>query len=246
MRRLYALVLALVLPAAHGAEVPGRVDWARVVDVGTPVSGRVVRVPAEVGERVDAGQILVDLDPRPFQIAVTRARVQVAGAEPRRAEAERERDRAEELYDQTLLSDHERELARIEFAAADAAYQVARADLERARLDLEYATVRAPTPGLILERLVEPGETVVNGVQGQVLVRLATLDRLRVRAPVDAAQAVTVRPGSEVRVTADGARYSARVVGVAPAGDGRYVVAADFVADDALALWGRPVQVELP
>ncbi len=246
MRWLYALVVVLALPAAHGAEVQGRVDWARVAGIGTPVSGRVESVAVEAGERVEAGQVLVRLDPRPFRIRVERARARVEGSEPGRAEARREKERAEELYDQTLLSDHERELARIAFAEADAAYRAARADWEEARLHQEYATVEAPFPALVVARDVHPGETVVNGVAPQVLVRLAALDRMRVRAPVAADALPGLAPGTRVQVSAGGDTYPGRVAAVEPAADGGHVLAVDFEPAEPLALWGRPARVVLP
>ena len=105
--------------------------------------------------------MLLRLDSRGFQAAVDGAEARLDRARPTLQEARREVERAQELYDLGVLSDHELQLTRIALSQADAEYRLGEAGLTQARLDLEYSALRAPFDGLVLETHVAAGETVV-------------------------------------------------------------------------------------
>lgn len=217
---LAAVWLGAVLAAVPvvAAEVAATVEWARRVALSTPVSGVVEAVPVQTGDAVEQGDVLVRLDPRPLEAAVRRARARVDRTRPARDEAKRELERSQQLYERTLLSKHDLQLAEIEYAAADAEHREAQAALDQARLDLEYSVVRAPFAGYVLERSAEVGQTVVTRLEARPLVTLAERGRLMARAEVAESAAAGLERDDEVAVMVDGRRYPGRVrsVGMEP------------------------------
>ena len=169
-RAVNALLLLLCAAPVWAAGTPGTLEWARRVELSTPVSGVVATVNVEPGDQVDKGEALVALDQRGFHAEVLRARADKRRLAQALAEAKRQRNRAQELYDRTLLSQHDLDLAKIAYTTARAKYEAADAALIQAMLDLEYSTVRAPFAGVVLARPAQVGQTVVSRLRSVPLV----------------------------------------------------------------------------
>lgn len=251
-RLLLAALLACQVGFLAAAEVQGHLDWARRVEMSTPVSGTVERVMADVGDRVPKGEALLTLDQRPFRARVSKAQAELSSAKEALAEAEREVGRAQELFDRQVMSTHELQLAKIAHSDAQAAFQRARSELELAKLDLEYATVRAPYPSIVLHRRVEPGQTVVTRLQTSPLLVLASSEQMVARMMLTPEQLAQVKPGAEMEVRVGGRAYPGKVanLGLEPTqGETgpRYEVEVRFPAsaeDDLRA--GQVASIDLP
>lgn len=184
----------------QAADVMGSLQWVRRVELSTPVSGVITSVDVLNGDEVRKGQTLVSLDPRGFRAALQKAEAMVLKSGEARDEAKRELDRATEMYQRTLLSDHELQLAKIAYVAAEADYQVAEAERTQARLDLEYSRVSAPFDGVVLERSAEVGQTVASRLQPVRLVTLAETGRMLARIEVGEAELAQLKRGQELAV----------------------------------------------
>lgn len=198
---LCLLAVAMPLPAL---ELDAELAWGRRLELSLPVSGPVAEVAVIPGQRVAAGAPLLALDQRLFRARLEQARAALEQARQDQAEAERELERAQELYDRTVLSDHELTLARIGAAGAAAARQKAAAALTEAELELEYSRLAAPFDGLVLAVFVAPGQAVANRLQPQPLVVFADDRRLRALALVHAEQAAGLHPGAAAQVELGG------------------------------------------
>ncbi len=213
------VAVAVVLWVATGplwaAEMNGRLEWSRRVELGIPVSGVVAEVKVQPGERVRKGQPLVVLDLRPFKAAVRRAEAQVTRLAAAAAEAEREAGRAQELYDRTLLSQHELEVANI--ARTDAVSQrvAAEAGLQEARIALDYATLEAPFDAIVLDHQVAMGQSVISSLESTPLVTLAEGGQLQLRVELPVAQLAALREGQQLPVTISGNHYQGQVTRIA-------------------------------
>jgi RND family efflux transporter MFP subunit len=119
------------------------------------VGGVIALVAADAGDAVRAGQMLAALDLREIDAALTKARSAAH-------KAERDLDRAQRLYADSVVT-----LAQLQ--DAETAAEVARADLQAAAFNREYAIIVAPSSGTILRRAAEPGETVSPGAPVLVL-----------------------------------------------------------------------------
>lgn len=252
--RTGAAALALVAlwlgtgAALAAEEVPATLQWARRVTLSTLVAGTVSAVPAQVGARVKKGAALVKLDPRRFDAALEEAKARVESTTQKNKEAQRELERAQELYDRTVLSDRELQLARIGAASAAADYRAAQAALVQAQLDKEYSTVTAPFDALVLAVPAEVGEVIVAELKPEPLVTIAASDRMLARFVAQETQLARLQSGQAVQVEVDGRRYrgAIRDIGLEPTGSGGYPVDVSFATGDRVLRAGRHATVHLP
>jgi RND family efflux transporter MFP subunit len=210
------LLLAWLLTSSSmAAEYPARLDWERRVELSTPVSGVIAQVPVQTGQRVTAGEVLVELDQRLFQARLSRAEADLAKAQETRDEAMRELERTQELFDRTLLSEHDLQLAQIAAAAAQADQRSAEAAVTEAGLELEYSRIRSPFDAWVVKLAAQPGETVVNRLEARTLAVVVPADRMRALAWLNQAQLERIRGGVTGEVVVAGDSYRGETVTVA-------------------------------
>lgn len=232
------LALALVASAAMAGDVAGVIGWSQRVELGMLVSGVVEKVHVRPGQSVARGDSLVSLDGRRFKSEVARTLAGHRHAQALLEEAQREDERAIELYDRTVLSDFERNQALIALKGAQAHAQAARAAWLQARLDLERSVIRSPFDGVILAVDVAPGQTVVSDLQSSPMVTVADKALYLARAQVDIDQASRLATADVVRATVRGQDFEARIrhVGFEPvsqSGQGpRYELVAEVRAPE--------------
>lgn len=246
-----ALALLLTTPAAAAESFDAALAWARRVELGLPGHGVVAEVAVEEGEQVAAGALLLRLDPRLPRARVARHEALLARLQPALREARLELERAQELYDRTLLAEHELETARIALARAEGEAAAARAELAEARLLLEETELRAPFHARVVRRLVQPGQVVASRLRAEPLLVVADAATLEAWAPVDIDALKRFTVGMALEVEVDGRRHAARVtrLGLEPeAGDGppRYRVVAAFAAPGDGLRAGQPARLWLP
>lgn len=142
-------------------ELPGRIAPTRVADVRARVSGIVIARLFEQGSEVKAGDALYQIDPKPFEVDLQSAEAALAKAEAVLEQTTAQANRTAQLISKQAasLAENETAIATARQAAADVAAR--KADVARARLNLEYATIRAPISGIIGAALVSEGALVV-------------------------------------------------------------------------------------
>jgi len=242
------LALVLSLPGSVSAEQLAAVlDWSQRAVLSTPVSGVIGAVPVRPGQQVAAGQLLLSLDPRPFRNALADAEAQVNKHRLHRDEARRELERTRELYERTVISVHDLQLAEIAFAAAQSDHASAEAALAEAQLQLEYSRLQAPFAGIVLAVPVTTGMTVVNTQQATPLVTLAQHRPMHARVPVPGARLAGLAVGQAATVIVGGQRFAATLAwtGVEPDDSGHYRLIFAFDPGAALLRAGQSAQVEL-
>lgn len=244
------LLLVLAASRASAAELNGTLQWLHRTELGMPVSGVVAEVPARIGMAVNKGAVLVRLDDRGLRAELAKAKAERTRLEQVKAEAGRELERAQELYDRTLLSEHELELEKIASATADAQYEAAVAASIQAELALEYSAIRAPFDAVVLEVPAAVGETVVNTTEAMPLVIVAERGRMLARFHLDAASVAAFVPGKEVALRVEERSYTGKVYrqGLEPMTDSDsalYAVDVLFETDQLLRA-GQRATVALP
>lgn len=176
------LALLIWLPASLAGELAAVVEWGKRLSMGTLLPGIVEKIAVVPGQRVTAGTQLLVLDQQAHS-----ARLRAANAEVRRArilqdEARNEFERAQELYDRTVLSQHELSVAEIGLREAEAEYMGALAQQQEMRTQVDYSQLRAPFDGLVIEVKAERGQFVDIEEGVQELVVLVDDQQLKVRA----------------------------------------------------------------
>ncbi len=243
-----AAILASAISPLHALELEGVVEWAGRTSLSIPLAGRVERIEVDAGTTFRSGKSLVALDQRPFREHLARCEAEVRRLEASLTEATRERERAEELYDRTVLSDHELSKARIAYTEIESQHAAAAAARNLARLDLEYSQLKAPFDGWVLNRMVEVGENLVPEQELRPLLIVARADRMAVRANVAIDRALQITPGSSGEVEIEGVRYPATIRSVAleSGGDNTLLpVVAEFNPPELIRP-GTPATIELP
>jgi len=189
------------------AEATGSVEPVRQVEVKSKASGEILRLYVDVGDEVERGTLLADVDPRDVQNAYEQTVADSRVAEQRRAIAAAQLKRQEELAEAGVITEQELESARLEDANADATLIRAKTNLNLAELQRADVTIRAPLAGTILTRNVEEGTVIQSASQnvsgGSVLFIMAELDQMQVRTLVDETDMGDLRAGMEATVTVE-------------------------------------------
>jgi RND family efflux transporter MFP subunit len=185
------------------------------------VPGRIEAYLVEEGERVEKGQPLVRLDRRPFQAALDEARAARVEARAQAALAGKELERAKELRARDVGSQADLDVKQTRLDAARATAQRLDARVAQLELDLEDAVLRAPSSGIVLEKLKEASEIAVPGgfAGSGELIRLANTDELRAELDINESDLAKVKLDQPAEITPDAfpdKRYEARVVKLYP------------------------------
>jgi membrane fusion protein (multidrug efflux system) len=176
-------VVAERAPFVLTVRATGRAEARRRADLSPSVGERITAVHVTEGDRVRAGEPLVELERRPFEIALQEAGARVANAESD--------------YHLRLLSDPTPTDDRRELVAHRTGLTEARALLARAELDLEGTVLRAPFDGEVARVLAEAGERVAANTP---LVGLVDLDPIRIPAEVLETDFGRLETGAAARV----------------------------------------------
>ncbi len=193
------------------------VTGERYVSIGVRVPGRIERYFVEEGQSVRRGDPLVQLDDRDYRAQVARAEAQLALAKAQWELAEAELDRVRTLRREGVASQQELDVQESRARVARAAVQQAEAELDQARVNLDYTILRAPMDGVILAKTKEVGEIAVPGgfAGSGDLIRMANLSDMRAQVDVNEADLSRVSMGQKAVVTPDAypdAKYEAEVV----------------------------------
>ncbi|MDB5816362.1 MAG: efflux transporter periplasmic adaptor subunit [Rhizobacter sp.] len=172
-------------------EFSGRLEAVERVDVRTRVAGAVAAVHFREGALVRQGDLLITIDPAPYQADVARAEAQVAAAQARVTQATSEEARAKRLWDDQAIARREFDERANGRNEADANLRAAQAALQSARLSLGYTQVRAPVAGRIGRLEVTVGNLVAAGPGTQVLTTLVSVNPIY--ASFDADERVVLR-----------------------------------------------------
>ncbi len=173
------------------------------VNVGSRISGTVVSLPVAVGERVEVGQLLAELDAGALEAQADEARADVALSEPRIQLAESILVRRQRLAEKGLTSEEDLETAANDLAVARAQLQANKARLRSAEIALSYTQVTAPISGVVAEVSTREGETVAAAFAAPNFVTIIDLERLEVLAYVDETDIGRIFVGQQASFTVD-------------------------------------------
>ena len=189
------------------ASAAGVIEPVSTVDVKSKASGEIIDVRVEIGDEVEVGQLLVKVDPRMPRNALLQAQADLDVAKAQLSNAESQLRRAEELYKTQSITEQEHEAANLQAANAKAQLVRAERSLEDGRISFEDTDIRAPINGIIIEKNVEIGTVISSSMRevgaGTILLRMANLDTVQVRALVDETDIGKIQPGMPVTITVD-------------------------------------------
>ena len=189
------------------ASATGAVEPINVVEVKSKASGQITKMPVETGTMVKPGDLIVQLDTRDVKNQYDQAFADVRAAEAKLQVSEAQKKRSDDLFQGRIITAQEHETAALDYANATAAVVRARTNLDLAQQRLEDATVRAPIAGTVIEKTVSLGQVITSGTSslggGTTLIKMADLNKVRVRALVTEADIGTIQAGMNATVTVD-------------------------------------------
>lgn len=224
---MLARILVLSVAALFGAHAAARpaqplgclIEPYRVTDVGSQVIGVIESINVERGDWVRKGQVVAMLraDVERAAVAVALSRVQgeaeVQAATAAKALADQKLERSKQLVEREFLAKQaldqgraEAEVAQQKLGQALEQKRVYERELALAMAQLELRRIRSPSDGVVAERYLSPGERV----EEKPIVRVATIDRLRVEVVLPAALFGTLRIGDRLMVTPEVANVMPR------------------------------------
>ncbi len=166
---------------AHEISASGTVEAWQSASVQAQVAGIIQRVAFKAGDQVQAGQVLFQIDSRPYHAELERLQGVLARDAAQARNAVAEARRADELFAKSLISQAEQEQKRSAAAALEATVRSDSGSLRAARINFENTTVRAPIPGRTGEVLIKEGNLVKSSDIGNPLVTINQTHPIRVR-----------------------------------------------------------------
>lgn len=189
------------------ATASGQVEPINVIEVKSKSSGQIIEMPVETGDLVRPGDLLVQLDPRDVNQQLEQAKADSTAAEARLNVAKAQLERISRMYEEKIITAQEFETAQLDYANAEAAAIRARAAVDLANQRVEEARVAAPVSGTIIEKPVALGQVIASATNsasgGTILLRMADLTKVRVRALFNETDIGAVVPGQPATVTVD-------------------------------------------
>jgi HlyD family secretion protein len=196
----------------------GTLQATRTVDVGTQVSGTVKKLYVDYNSIVKKGDLIAEIDPLLFEAAlnsaqagVDKAQIDLQGAKATLAVDIKTRDRAQAMFEHQLEIQQNLETAQLQvksdqatIASDEAALVIAQANVEQAKVNLDFCTIRSPIDGVVVTRNADQGQTVASGFSVPSLFIIATdISTLELSGQVDESDIGKLHPGQDVGFTVD-------------------------------------------
>ena len=203
---------------AEVVEATGTVQPVMQVQVGSQISGRVVRVHADFNQRVHEGDLIAEIDPIQYETALAQSRASLVSAQASLSRArsdaslqERNLQRYTDLRTRGLgtpadldVARHAVESAHDQLRIAEAEVNRASANVQAAQTNIRYTQIHSPIDGIVITRSVDAGQTVAATLAAPVLFVIANdLTRMRVIADVDEADIGNLQSGTAASVHVD-------------------------------------------
>ena len=185
-------------------EASGEIEAISTIEIKSKASGEVLFLGAEVGDYIKKGDVLARIDQRTPNNILAQAQADLELSKVRLGNAQSQLIRGEALHDEGSISDKAFEDIQETYASAKSSVIRTEVNLENANISLDDTIVRSPTEGTVIKRNVEVGQVIsspsvaVGG--GTVLMQMADLGSVRVRALVDEIDVGKVRVGQEVSI----------------------------------------------
>ena len=185
-------------------EASGLIEAISSVEIKSKASGEILFLGAEVGDFIDKGSMLSQIDQRTPKNILDQSKSDLTASNVRLENAEAQFKRGKKLHDNGSISDKDFEDIQEAFAQAKSTLVRTQVTYENAKIALDDTVVRSPVSGTVISRPVEVGQVISSPTQavggGTVLMTMADLSKVRVRALVDEIDVGKVSIGQKVSI----------------------------------------------
>jgi len=200
--KFYALKEASPQQLELTVEASGTVEAISSIEIKSKASGQILFLGAEIGDFVEEGVVLARIDQRTPTNTLAQANADLEVAKVRLNNAKNQFERSKRLHDEGNISDKSFEDAQESFSSARAQLVRAEVFLENAKIALDDTSVISPISGTIISRPAEVGQVITSPTSavggGTLLMEMADLDNVRVRALIDEIDIGKISIGQEV------------------------------------------------
>ena len=217
------VVQLITLHAANGGNVslPGQAQAFYTATINAQVTGYVQRWYSDIGAPVKTGQLLAQIDPRPYQAALDQAKGQLARDSANLTEAELDLQRYQYLMKQNAISAQLFTTQQATVGADEGMVQTDKAMVETAQINLNYTHIIAPFDGVVTSRSVDIGQLVTAGsTSATPLFTVTDQSKLRIYVQVPQSYSNLINPGMTANFTVPelpGRTFAAQLVASADA-----------------------------
>lgn len=183
------------------SHVPGSVVPDQQARIASRLMGYIRSIPVEVGQSVKRGDLLFSIDPQDIQSQISQARAGYLQAQAALENAKADFERFSELYKEESVSRQQFDGIRLQYSVAQENLAAAKAGLEQAESQLNYANVRAPFDGVIVQKMAVAGDLAA---PGNPVVIIENLKSLSVQAEVSQDLYAQLQVGDTAMVMVDG------------------------------------------
>ena len=200
--KFYALKDAASQQLELTVEASGTVEAISSIEIKSKASGQILFLGAEIGDYVEEGVVLARIDQRTPTNTLAQANADLEVAKVRLSNAKNQFQRSKRLHEEGNISDKSFEDAQESFSSARAQLVRAEVFLENARIALDDTSVRSPIAGTVISRPAEVGQVITSPTSavggGTLLMEMADLNNVRVRALIDEIDIGKISIGQEV------------------------------------------------
>jgi HlyD family secretion protein len=183
-------------------EASGTVEAISSIEIKSKASGQILFLGAEIGDNVEEGIVLARIDQRTPTNTLAQANADLEVSKVRLSNAQNQFERSKKMHDEGNISDKSFEEAQESFSSARAQLVRAEVFLENARIALDDTSVRSPIAGTVISRPAEVGQVITSPTSavggGTLLMEMADLNKVRVRALIDEIDIGKITIGQEV------------------------------------------------
>jgi HlyD family secretion protein len=182
----------------------GTLNPVVLVNVGTQVSGTVRKLYVDFNDKVEKGQALLELDDALLAAQVRQSEANVANAAAAVELAQANEARIKSLFAQEYVSRQEYDQSRQALKSTQAQLALAKAQLDKDRVNHGNTTIRSPVSGVVVDRVIDLGQTVAASFQTPTLIKIAQdLSEMRIDTSFAEADIGNLREGQKARFTVD-------------------------------------------
>jgi len=182
----------------------GTINPVTLVSVGTQVSGRVSKLYVDFNDKVEKGQVLLELDDALFAAQIAQSQGSVRNAEASVELARANEARIRSLFEQEYVSRQELDQSVQALKSARAVLESARAQLQRDKTNLSYSIIRSPVSGIVIDRQIDVGQTVAASFQTPTLIKIAQdLSKMQIDTSFAEADIGNIKVGQVAKFSVD-------------------------------------------
>ncbi|MDH5732045.1 MAG: efflux RND transporter periplasmic adaptor subunit [Gammaproteobacteria bacterium] len=246
-RGFIVFLLWSLVSISHAETMIGKLQWAEKTQLNAAVSGRIEKISVKAGELIKQGGLLLTIEQQLYQARLLQAKAHMLAQEQAAAEVEREMNNAAELFERTVISEHEFVLAKNAHALAQAQMRQAQASLIAAQNNQIQSQLHAPFDAWVLKILAKENQVVDLQHQLWPLVEIARAGYMQVEVHLNPQQRSQIKIGQSVKVKVSNKNYNAFVdqaeLSASGQGDERLFRVSAIFQTDKLLLPGQSAEL---